>query len=222
MRRRNAEGQISRRSLSKGAILCIILGIGAIAVIGALIEGNEASSIRHRSLDPAQASKSLWDMLSQRGSNLRPGRRVSSPSFTSKFPIFEGPQKAMPASLAKKVSKTLGAPRHPFSYSVYLPTAMGGLWVEATETVICLVESLGAVTCATAPAVAAKGLGIGTARPSRKGLEYQLLGVVPAGIHSIEVMVGNQLRRVGIQNMAYAMRAKKRIVVTSFVRSFNG
>jgi hypothetical protein len=211
---------MSGRNRSWKVVLLFVVAVAGAVVLGVLTFGSQPSSVSSQHPPELEEKpRSVWRLLNLRGHRLPPGRHVSSTYFQERIPLINGPQKPMPPRLAAQVSKTLGSPERLFEKSVYVPTTLGGLWVGATATVVCLVEAVsGSVTCSTPPRVAIKGLALGIARPVKEDLEYRLQGIAPAGVTSVEVKVGHRVRRLPVRKMTYAIRAQRRIVVIDLLR----
>jgi hypothetical protein len=170
----------------------------------------------------AAPSQSAWAALTGDASKVDPRFRVSKPAFEHRIPIAVSPQTPMPLTLERHLDEVLKAPSHAFTYSVRVKTPLGPLWIEATDTLVCLVRGGTAATSCMPPTSGSgglmhQGLLVGTSAVVDGHREYRLSGLVSDKVRAVELKAGNRHYRVPITASVFDSEARDRVEVVRFI-----
>lgn len=170
----------------------------------------------------AAPSQSAWAALTGDAGRVDPRFRVSQPDFERRIPIAASPQTALPAALERRLDEVLKAPPHAFAYSVRKKTPLGPLWVEATDTLVCLVRGGTAATSCMPPTSGSgglmhEGLLVGTSTMVGGHREYRLSGLVSKGVGAVELRAGARHYRVPVVANVFDSEARSRVEVARFI-----
>lgn len=121
----------------------------------------------------------------------------------------------MPARLRASVAEVLGEPQAlhlEFDRARVVTTAPGNrLWVVPGRGVICTFKTGPvAAACATRGQAIQHGLVLGTyaiAEQTHQPTSYLALGLVPNGVTSVEVRIGNALKRIVVEHNVFGIES---------------
>lgn len=212
--RRAASNDKRTASLLAGVALAVLV-VGAVVVL--MVDGKHSSSGSALKAPPPVDGRSVWQGLGEKAFREAP-LRVARERQRAAFQLLRGRSEQLPDSVRVQIGRSIGARPGEFGleFTHRIPGSRG-LWVAGGENLTCIAYNGGRQTaCDTATRAARRGLALGIAnvrRPGDRPEGYVVVGLAPDWVQMARVRVGETERRVPVENNAYIVRAKKRIVL---------
>jgi hypothetical protein len=209
--------------------------IVAVTLIGLLItvcirywaghkDGKELTKQHTTNLPEGSHSSPAWRALERRA------KTESSPPSDRRrlllnFPAMRSPHERMSLSTRMHINETIGAPPDGLdpNSAQHVDTPSGGIWVVSGKYITCMLQgNLGSLACDTSAAFSRQGLALGTAKPPKRDggspRDFQVLGIAPVWVRSVQVQIGDHARAVAAQDGMYTRRANVPIIIKRFCR----
>ncbi len=204
----------SLRTFCAGALFVVMAGV----VIWRLSSG-ASEAPRPDGSRSLHGISPYWVRLERMGRRDRPTEGWAI-ALRRAYTVMRTSTERMSARLTAHTIETLGAPPDAlhFGQAWYASTGHGGLWIVTGKGVACLVQAgPGAVTCGTLREFVQHGLVItvrmGRQR-SRAGSKYELLGIAPDKVRSVEIQIGAaKTRAIPVRSNSYSFEANNLIQI---------
>lgn len=197
--------------------LGVITGVLGCVTLVALTLGGGPISTGQR--DPQVSG---WSLLRRKAAQER-SSSGSLQSLAHAINLWRGDERRLPSKVRRQVERSLGGPTEGlrFQHAHYARIGRARLWLLAGRGIGCLVRAdTGSLTCNTVRAIRHQGLSLGTftaAADGRHAREFQLIGVAPNGVGTVEIKAG-RVRLIDVTHNTFTYNSDRPIFVIRLLR----